>query len=368
MLTALKGGGAGPSRQTSPAPLFPRSEAEVSYIGLPKVDCQLPHLPTHLQFFVPLQFFGPNFLDYVKGIEGLSLPQKTVFRELVLFAGRDGDCYPGVARIAAKAGCKARCVRYALETLEKRRYIARRFREGRTNLYFFPWLAEYGVIPPLHVVQGGAARDAGGAARRAGGGCTPCSHKTFTNSRHQKQTTTPPAAGGGCASLEEVPEEIQAAIELLAPSKGSPDGYRLKMYGNYYGKKLLVEPLLREAQAFRERTAQATAAARQEEEREKKAAAEQERKMALRAEKKEEISALISRFGPEFVVADMLGSGWFWEPGESPQHPDFAIKKGHTWRGMGFQGARAVLAELTDIAIAADIPSTLFSFLKKKRS
>ncbi len=152
-----------------------KKQGNVIYLRPDFVDCQIPNC---LHFFIPMKTYGVSFLNFIKKIEGLSIYEKSLFRELVLLAGRDGRCFPAVKTLALFASCSPRTVNNSLKSLEIKGYIRKMQRRGTSNLFFFPLKKEYfGFFGGLHEVQGGAARGAGGAARGAEGGCISCTQK-----------------------------------------------------------------------------------------------------------------------------------------------------------------------------------------------
>ncbi|MFZ5898454.1 MAG: helix-turn-helix domain-containing protein [Bacillota bacterium] len=81
---------------------------------------------------------------------GLSLAAKTVYALLLLFAWRDGECFPGQEKLARAAGCTDRTIRKYLDELRSYGLISWLQRGlNQTNIYYIHDLGEVEALKAL---------------------------------------------------------------------------------------------------------------------------------------------------------------------------------------------------------------------------
>lgn len=123
------------------------------------VDGNVIHFPSSLPkkqdqtcfVFVPLRVFGARVIDFVRQQKVLTLSERAVWRELSLFAGTDGTCFPSQELLAERAGIHERTVRKALHSLEKKGFIVKlrpgKYRSCSYYFLFHPVFIELKIKP-----------------------------------------------------------------------------------------------------------------------------------------------------------------------------------------------------------------------------
>ncbi len=80
---------------------------------------------------------------------GLSATAKLAYGRLVRYAGRNGQCYPAVATLAAEIGIGKRRAQECLSELEAGGFIRRDYRDGKATEYAFLWHPIFSGSSPM---------------------------------------------------------------------------------------------------------------------------------------------------------------------------------------------------------------------------
>ncbi|ACS80796.1 helix-turn-helix domain-containing protein [Maridesulfovibrio salexigens] len=191
------------------------------------VDGNLIHFPSSLPkkqaqtcfVFVPLRDFGATIIDFIRQQKLLTHSERSVWRELALFAGYDGKCFPAQYKIATRAGIDERTVRKALSGLEQKGFVLKRKPERQRSCSYLLLFHSIFLNLPLGPVKEGGRAAQSGTKGLADQSIVPTIPKDPNRPR-----TTRTKSDGCCAPIcsGELSQEIEDMIWSVAQVKDKP--------------------------------------------------------------------------------------------------------------------------------------------------